>query len=224
MELTILIPALDEEETIKNCIIKAKQFLKDEKIEGEVLVVDNNSKDNTMEIAKREGARVICVKEKGYGIALTKGSKEAKGKYTIIGDADESYNFLEAKEFVDKLRNGNDLVIGNRFKGKMEKGAMKFSHRYIGTPMLSYMIRKKYNIPIGDVNCGMRGYITKKMNNLNCIATGMEYATEMLIKAKKSDLKIAEIPVNLYQDKRNKKSHLRTIKDGIRHLKIIIHS
>lgn len=224
MELTILIPALDEEETIKNCIKKAKQFLINEKIEGEVLVADNNSKDKTAILAKQEGARIVTVKEKGYGITLIKASKEAKGKYTIMGDADESYNFLEAKEFVDKLRNGNDLVIGNRFKGKMEKGAMKFSHKYIGTPMLSYMIRKKYNIPIGDVNCGMRGYITKKINNLNCTATGMEYATEMLIKAKKNHLKITEIPINFYQDKRNKKSHLRTIKDGIRHLKIILHS
>lgn len=221
MELTILIPALNEENTIEICIKKAKQFLEQENIQGEILVIDNNSKDKTALIAQKEGARIEQVKEKGYGIALIKGSKLAKGKYTIMGDADDSYNFLELKEFIKLLREGNDLVIGNRFKGKIEKGAMKPLHRYIGTPFISYLARRKYKIQIKDFNCGLRGYVTEKINNLNCKAEGMEYATEMIIKAKKADLKIVEVPINFYKDKRNKKSHLRTFKDGIRHLNII---
>lgn len=221
MELTILIPALNEETTIGNCIKKAREFLKNEKIEGEILVVNNNSRDNTEIIAKKEGARVINVKQEGYGIALIKGNKEAKGKYTIMGDADESYNFSESKIFIEELRKGKDLIIGNRFKGKIEKGAMKVSHKYIGTPLISWMFRRKYHIKVGDVNCGMRGYVTEKINNLNCRAKGMEYATEMLIKAKKAGLVVEEIPINFYKDKRNTKSHLRTIHDGIRHFKVI---
>lgn len=222
MELTILIPALNEEKTIKNCIRKARQFLELEKIEGEVLIANNNSEDATAIIAKQEGARVINVQEKGYGITLIEGSKEAKGKYTIMGDADDSYNFLEAKEFIKELRKGKDLVIGNRFKGNMQKGAMQLSHRYIGTPMLSFLLRKKYKIQIGDCNCGMRGYVTSKINNLDCKAKGMEYATEMLIRAKEKNLKIVEIPINFYKDKRENKSHLKTIPDGIKHLKVIL--
>lgn len=192
-----------------------------ENIQGEVLVANNNSKDSTATIAKQEGARVINVKQKGYGITLIEGSRSAKGKYTIIGDADDSYDFLEAKGFINELRKGNDLVIGNRFKGNIQKGAMKFSHRYIGTPIISFLSSKKYSIPVGDFNCGMRGYVTEKINNLKCKSTGMEYATEMLIEAKKQNLKIIEIPINFYKDKREAKSHLRTIRDGIRHLKVI---
>lgn len=221
MELTILIPALNEEKTIKECIKKAKQFLNNEKIEGEVLVANNHSKDETKTIAIQEGARIVEVKQKGYGKTLIEGNKEAKGKYTLIGDADCSYNFLEAKQFIKELRNGKDLVIGNRFKGNIEKGAMKFSHRYIGTPIISFIARKKYKIPVGDFNCGMRAYVTEKVNALNCQAEGMEYATEMIIKAQKEKLVIKEIPINFYKDKREKKSHLRTIRDGIRHFKVI---
>ena len=138
-----------------------------------------------------------------------------------MGDADDSYNFLELKEFIKLLREGNDLVIGNRFKGKIEKGAMKFLHRYIGTPFISYLARKKYKILIKVFNCGLRGYVTEKINELNCKAKGMEYATEMIIRAKKANLKIVEVPINFYKDKRNKRSHLRTFKDGIRHLNVI---
>ncbi len=222
MELTILIPALNEETTIGECIKKAKQFLESENIQGEILVANNKSTDKTEIIAKNMGARVINVQKKGYGIALIEGNKVAKGKYTIMGDADDSYNFLELNGFLKELRNGTDLVIGNRFKGNMEKGSMKFLHRYIGTPMISYLARKKYKIPVGDFNCGLRGYVTEKIKNLNCEASGMEYATEMLIKASQADLIIGEIPINFYKDKRNKKSHLRTVRDGIRHLKVII--
>ena len=170
------------------------------------------------------GARVVNVKEKGYGIALINGARQAIGKYIIMGDSDDSYNFLEIMPILKLLREGNDLVIGNRYRGKMEKGSMKFSHKYLGTPVISFLARKKYKINIGDFNCGLRGYDTEKINKLNCSSSGMEYATEMIIKAKLSDLKIIEIPINFYKDGREGKSHLNTIRDGIRHFKIIYKS
>ena len=157
IELTILIPALNEEKTIEIVIKKAKKWLENNKVIGEVLVVNNGSTDKTKEMALINGARVIDIKERGYGIALINGIKEALGKYIIFGDADDSYNFLELDDFWDKLKSGFDIVIGNRYGKKMEKGAMKWSHKYIGTPFLSFLIRKKYNVKIKDINCGMRG-------------------------------------------------------------------
>ena len=224
IELTILIPALNEEETIGICIEKAKEFITKNKIEAEILVANNNSSDNTEEVSKNMEARVINVLEKGYGMALIKGTKEAKGKYIIMGDADDSYDFLELDEFIKMIREGNDIIIGNRFKGKIEKGAMPLLHRYIGTPILSLLISKKYKVKIGDINCGLRAYNKEKILNLNCTCTGMEYASEMIIKAVKANLKIKEIPINFYKDKRSKKPHLRTIRDGLRHLKIILNN
>lgn len=221
-DLTILIPALNEEQTIGICIKKALTFIKENNINGEVLIANNNSTDNTKSIAESLGARVIDVDFKGYGSAIIEGNKHANGKYIILGDADDSYNFLEINEFINKLKNGNDLVIGNRFKGSIEKKAMPFLHRYIGTPFLSFLVRKIYNIKIGDINCGLRGYSKEKILKLNCKCTGMEYASEMIIKAAKNNLKIAEIPINFYKDKRQKEPHLRTIRDGFRHLRIIL--
>ena len=222
IELTILIPALNEEETIGICIEKAKSFIKDNNIEAEILIANNNSTDRTEEIAKNLGARVINIETKGYGAALIEGTKNAKGKYIIMGDADDSYNFLEINTFLKELKNGYDFVIGNRLKGKIEKGAMPVLHRYIGTPILSFLISKKYKTKIGDINCGLRGYNKEKVQNLNCNCTGMEYASEMIIKAVKNNLKIEEISINFYKDKRKRKPHLNTIRDGIRHLKIIL--
>lgn len=221
IELTILIPCLNEEKTIGTCIKKAKEFLIENNVKGEILISDNGSTDRSKEIAKGLGTRIIDVQEKGYGNALINGSKAAKGKFTIMGDADDSYNFLEIMPILEKLRDGYDFVIGNRYKGKMEKGAMKFSHKYIGTPIISSIGRTKYKVKIGDFNCGLRGYNTEKINNLNCKCGGMEYATEMIIRAKKENLKIIEVPINFYKDGRNKNSHLKTIEDGIRHLKIL---
>lgn len=223
-ELTILIPALNEEKTIGTCIEKANSFLLENNIDGEVLVADNGSIDKTIGIAKNLGARLVNVKEKGYGNALINGSKEAKGKYTVMGDADDSYNFLEIMPILDQLRNGFDFVIGNRYKGKMEKGAMKFSHKYIGTPIISWIGKIKYKVNIEDFNCGLRGYDTKKINNLNCKCGGMEYATEMIIKAKKANLKITEIPINFYKDGRKRRPHLKTLRDGFRHMKILLNN
>ena len=223
-ELTILIPALNEEKTIENCIKKANKFLLENSIDGEVLVADNGSIDKTIEIAKNLGTRIVSVKEKGYGNALINGSKEANGNYTIMGDADDSYNFLEIMPILEKLRDGYDFVIGNRYKGKMEKGAMPFSHKYIGTPIISWIGRMKYKVDIGDFNCGLRGYDTKKVNALNCKCGGMEYATEMIIKVKKANLKMTEIPINFYKDGREKKPHLKTFQDGFRHLRILLYN
>lgn len=224
MYLTILIPCLNEEETIGICIKKAKEAIKENKLEAEILIADNGSSDNSIQIAKQENVNILKVEEKGYGKALIEGTKVARGKYVIMADADDSYNFLEIKDFIHELEAGYDLVIGNRYQGKMEKGAMKPLHKFIGTPILSFLVRKKYKIQIHDVNCGMRGYHREKVMQTNCEAIGMEYATEMLIKAKKNKLKIKEIPINFYKDKRSKSSHLRTLQDGIRHLRIIINS
>lgn len=221
VELTILMPCLNEEKTIEICINKALNFIKKENINAEILIADNGSTDKSVEIVKRYGVNIIEIEERGYGNALRYATLKAKGKYVIMADCDDSYNFLEIMPLLEKLRQGNDLVIGNRFKGKMEKTAMPITHKYIGTPILSFLIRKKYNVNIHDVNCGLRGYNNKKLISLECRATGMEYASEMIIKAKKANFNIIEIPINFYKDGRNGKSHLNAIRDGIRHLKII---
>lgn len=221
MELTILMPCLNEEETIGRCISKAKQFIEKNKIEAEILVADNGSTDNSIKIAKDLGARVVKIDKKGYGNTLRYGTKEAKGRYVIIGDSDDSYNFLELEGFIKELKNGSDLVIGNRYGGKMEKDAMKFTHKYIGTPIISAIARKRFKIKIKDFNSGMRGYNNEKIIKLNCQAEGMEYSSEMIIKAQKAKLKISEIPINFYKDGRKREPHLNPLKDGIRHLKLI---
>lgn len=221
-ELTILIPALNEEKTIEIVIKKAQKWLNDRNIDGEILIANNGSTDNTKEIALKNGARVIDVEQKGYGSALISGIENSKGKYIIFGDADDSYNFLEIGGMYDKLKDGNDIVIGNRYAGKMEKGSMKFSHKFIGTPILSFLIRKKFKLNLNDINCGLRGIKKDAIIKLNCKSSGMEFASEMLIKAAKAKLKIEEIPINFYKDKRNSKPHLKTLQDGVRHLKIIL--
>lgn len=221
IELTILIPCLNEEKTIGICIKKAKQFLKENNIKGEILVADNGSTDNSSNIAMQLGARVEKIEKRGYGAALIGGTKKAKGKYIIMADADDSYNLLEVLPLYEKLQAGYDLVIGNRYGGKMEKDSMKLLHKYIGTPIISMLARKKYKISIKDFNCGLRGYRKEKIEKLDCKCEGMEYASEMIIKAKERGLKMAEVPINFYRDGREGKSHLRTVEDGIRHFKVI---
>lgn len=222
IEITVLIPCLNEEKTIGICIDKVFEVFKRYKINGEVLVIDNNSIDNSKEIAKEKGARVLILKEKGYGCAIRYGIKKAYGKYIIMGDADDSYNFLEIFPFISSLREGYDFVIGNRFKGIIEKGAMPFSHRYIGTPIISLIGNILYKTNISDYNCGLRGFNRNKILKLRLNCTGMEFASEMIIKVAKSKYKLKEIPINLYKDARNRKPHLNTIRDGIRHLLILI--
>lgn len=221
IELTILIPALNEETTIEIVIKKAQKWIQDNNVRGEVLISNNNSIDNTKQIAINNKVRVIDVEKRGYGNAIIEGIKQANGKYIIIGDADDSYNFLEINEFIDNLDKGYDLVIGNRYY-HMEKGAMKFLHKYIGTPLLTYILNKKYNLKLHDINCGLRAFKKDKILSLNLNCEGMEFASEMIVKAKKAELNIKEIPINFYKDKRNRKSHLNTIKDGFKHVKVIM--
>lgn len=221
IELTILMPCLNEEDTIGICIEKAKIFLQENKIDGEILIADNGSSDKSIEIARANNVRIINVEEIGYGHALIEGIKSAKGKYVIMGDADDSYNFLEIMPMLKLLREENDIVIGNRYKANMEKGAMKFVNKYIGTPVISFIARKRSKVNIGDFNCGLRGGITEKIKDISYKSTGMEFATEMIIRAKENNLKITEVPINFYKDGRKGKSHLKPFQDGIRHIKMI---
>jgi len=222
LELTILMPCLNEAETIEVCIKKAMKSLKDNKIKGEVLIADNGSTDGSQEIAKKCGARVENIKERGYGAALIGGCNAALGKYVIMGDADDSYAFDNIMPFVEKLREGYELVMGNRFKGGIEKGAMPPLHKYLGNPVLSGIGRIFYNSKIGDFHCGLRGYNTKKMRELNLKTTGMEYASEMVVKSELNGLKIAEVPTTLKKDGRSHAPHLRSWSDGWRHLKFLL--
>ena len=221
-DLTILIPALNEEKTIEIVINKAEEYIKSKKINGEILIANNGSIDKTKELAMKLGARVVDIETKGYGITIIEGIKNANGNYIIIGDADDSYNFLELDDFVQAFNEGYDIVIGNRYGKVMEKGSMKISHKYIGTPILGWLIRKKYKKTIHDINCGLRGGKKEKLINLDCNCDGMEFASEMMIKAIKKNMKIKEVPINFYKDKREGKSHLNAIRDGIKHLKVIL--
>lgn len=225
IELTILMPCLNEAETLEVCIDKAKTFLKNSGISGEILIADNGSTDGSVEIAKRCGARVERVPVKGYGAALIGGCKAARGKYVIMGDADDSYDFLHLMPFVEKLREGYELVMGNRFKGGIAKGAMPPLHRYIGNPVLSFIGRLFFPSNIGDFHCGLRGYEREAMERLDLQTTGMEYASEMVVKATMYGLKMTEVPTTLSPDGRSRAPHLRSFRDGWRHLKfLLLHS
>lgn len=225
IELTILMPCLNEAETLEVCINKAKTFLKDSGVIGEILIADNGSTDGSVEIAERCGARVEHVSVKGYGAALIGGCKAAKGKYVIMGDADDSYDFLNLMPFVEKLREGYELVMGNRFKGGIAKGAMPPLHRYLGNPVLSFIGRLFFPSDIGDFHCGLRGYEKEAMLKLDLHTTGMEYASEMVVKATVNNLKMTEVPTTLSPDGRSRAPHLRSFRDGWRHLKfLLLHS
>ncbi|GAM65762.1 dolichol-p-glucose synthetase [Vibrio ishigakensis] len=218
IELTILMPCLNEEETLSICINKAKNYLDQHNIIGEVLVSDNGSSDRSIEIAKKNGARVIEVKEKGYGAALSAGIKAAKGKFVIMGDADDSYDFNNLDPFMKSLRSGSDLVMGNRFKGGIEPGAMPFLHKYIGNPVLSFLGRLFFKIKCKDFHCGLRGFNRNSILGLNLHTTGMEFASEMVVRSSLNELKIDEVPTTLSIDGRTRSPHLNTWRDGWRHL------
>lgn len=220
-EVTILMPCLNEAETIASCIRKARAFLADNHVDGEILVADNGSTDGSQEIAVREGARLLAVKEKGYGSALIGGCNAAKGKYVIMGDSDDSYDFLNLMPFVEKLREGYELVMGNRFGGGVEEGAMPWLHRYIGNPILSFVGRLFYKSQISDFHCGLRGYNRESILKLGLKTTGMEYASEMVVMSELNHLKITEVPTTLKKDGRSRAPHLRSFRDGWRHLKFL---
>ena len=222
IELTILMPCLNEAETLATCIRKAKRGLSDNRIVGEIVVADNGSTDGSQEIASMEGARVVHVQEKGYGAAIAGGIREAAGKYVVMGDADDSYDFLAIGPFVQVLRAGNDLVMGNRFRGGIEPGAMPFLHRYLGNPVLSWLGRLFFGISVGDFHCGLRGFNRERFLALNLRTTGMEFASEMIVRASLEDYKIAEVPTTLRPDGRSRAPHLRTWRDGWRHLTFLL--
>lgn len=224
-ELTILMPCLNEAETLASCIRKARTFLCKNQISGEILIADNGSTDKSPDIAQHEGARVIAVPEKGYGNALIAGIQAAQGKFIIMGDSDDSYDFTNLDGFVKLLRDGNDLVMGNRFQGGISPGAMPFLHRYLGNPVLSGLGRFFFNIPVGDFHCGLRGFNRESIQNLNLKAPGMEFASEMVVLASLNGLKITEVPTTLVPDGRKRKPHLNTWRDGWRHLQfLLLHS
>lgn len=222
MELTILMPCLNEAETLARCIQKAKKFLANENIHGEILIADNGSYDGSQDIATFHGARVIHVKERGYGAALQCGIQNAQGKYIIMGDADDSYDFLNLISFVKKLREGFDLVMGNRFKGKIESGAMPLLNKYVGNPILSFLGRLFFQSPIGDFHCGLRGFKRSAIQELQLQSQGMEFASEMIAKASLKRLKVAEVPTVLAPDGRSRRPHLRPWRDGWRHLRLLL--
>ncbi len=226
MELTVLMPCLNEAETLEICLKKAADYLERERIEGEIVVSDNGSTDGSLEIAqhffeRRPVGRIVHAKMKGYGNALITGCKAARGKYVIMGDADDSYDFSNLNPFLEKLREGYDLVMGNRFMGGIEKGAMPWSHQYIGNPILSGIGRLFFRSSIKDFHCGLRGYNREKILALELQTGGMEYASEMVVKAQLNNLTITEVPTCLRKDGRTKPPHLNTIRDGWRHLKFL---
>jgi hypothetical protein len=225
LELTILMPCLNEVETLATCIRKALDYLERSGIKGEVLIADNGSTDGSREIAKAEGARVQPVSARGYGAALIGGIRAARGKYVIMGDADDSYDFSSLDAFVWELREGAQLVMGNRFQGGIAPGAMPLLHRMLGNPVLSFIGRLFFKIPVGDFHCGLRGFNRDAIRDLELSSPGMEFASEMVVKASLNDLDIREVPTTLSQDGRSRAPHLRTWRDGWRHLRfLLLHS
>lgn len=221
-KFTILMPCLNEAETITTCIRKARKFISAYKIDGEILIADNGSTDKSVQLAKEGGARVVNIKEKGYGNALMGGIKAANSEYIIMGDADDSYDFSDLTAFITALDSGYDLVMGNRFKGGIMPGAMPNLHRYIGNPILSWLGRLFFKNSFGDFHCGLRGFRRKAILNLDLQTTGMEFASEMVVKASLSRLSITEVPVILYPDGRSRPPHLQTWSDGWRHLRFLL--
>jgi len=225
LELTILMPCLNEAETIEVCVKKAMGYLERSGVSGEVLISDNGSTDGSQALAEACGARVVAAPEKGYGAALIAGIKAAHGKFVIMGDADDSYDFENLDGMIEHLRGGAELVMGNRFKGGIAKGAMPFLHRYLGNPVLSFIGRLFFSIPVGDFHCGLRGFSRESILNLGLQSPGMEFASEMVVKASLNKLRIEETPTTLKPDGRSRPPHLKTWRDGWRHLRfLLIHS
>lgn len=215
-------PCLNEAATVAGCVGKARDFLRRAGIEGEVLVADNGSSDGSAERAAAAGARVVAVADRGYGAALRAGVEAAKGRYVIMGDADDSYDFGRLERFVEALRAGHSLVMGNRFKGGILPGAMPAMHRYVGNPILSFIGRLFFRTRIGDFHCGLRGFDRQAMLRLGLRTPGMEFASEMVVKAVLAGWRIAEVPTTLAPDGRGRPPHLRSWRDGWRHLRFLL--
>lgn len=222
IELTILMPCLNEAATVVRCIEKAHGFLSAAGVRGEVLIADNGSTDGSVELATQAGARVVPVAQRGYGAALQGGIAAAQGRYIVMGDADDSYNFSALDGFLAELRQGADLVMGNRFRGGIAAGAMPFLHRYLGNPVLSFIGRLLYRSAIGDFHCGLRGFNKEKIQALQLHSSGMEFASEMVMKACMAGYVVTEVPTTLQPDGRGRPPHLNTWRDGWRHLKLLL--
>lgn len=222
IELSIVMPCLNEAETIGICVKKAKAFLDNNGIAGEVIIADNGSTDGSQQIANALGARIVRVETKGYGAALIGGVSAARGRFVAMGDADDSYDFLGLMPFVDALRGGADLVMGNRFKGGIQAGAMPVLHRYLGNPVLSFLGRLFFRAGVADFHCGLRAFRRDSIQALALSSTGMEYASEMVVKAALNRLDIREVPTTLAPDGRSRPPHLRTWRDGWRHLRFLL--
>ncbi len=221
VELSIVMPCLNEAATLATCIGKARRFLDDRGISGEIVIGDNGSTDGSREIARGLGARVVEVPIRGYGAAIDRASRSAKGRYIIMGDSDDSYDFLALMPFLERLRGGSDLVMGNRFLGGIRPAAMPWKNRYIGNPALSSIGRLFFRCPARDFHCGLRGYSAAAYREMDLITTGMEFASEMVIKATLLHLEIAEVPTSLHPDGRDRPPHLRPWRDGWRHLRFM---
>ncbi len=222
LELSIVLPCLNEERTVGTCVEQARTFLRDHQIRGEVIVADNGSTDRSAQFAREKGAVVVPVAEKGYGNALRGGFVAAQGKYIIMGDADTSYDLLNLMPFVEKLRQGFELVMGNRFKGGIQKGAMPWHHQYIGNPILSFVGRLFFKTPARDLHCGLRGFTKIAIQKMNLQTTGMELASEIAIKASILGMMVCEVPTTLFPDGRNRPPHLHSFRDGWRHLRFLL--
>ena len=221
-EVSIVMPCLNEVETLARCIDKARRGIEDGGLSAEIIVADNGSTDGSQAVARELGVRVVEVSRKGYGSALIGGIDAARGRFVIMGDADDSYDFTAIAPLVEKLREGYDLVMGNRFEGGIQSGAMVWSHRWIGNPVLTFISRLFFHTPVSDMHCGLRGFRKDAYDKLRLQATGMEFASEMVIKASLQKMRIAEVPVTLSPDGRSRPPHLRTWRDGWRHLRFML--
>ena len=222
VEVSIVMPYLNEAETLATCIQKAQKAIEKDAISAEIIVADNGSTDGSQGIANELGARLVPVTRKGYGSALIGGIEAARGEFVIMGDADDSYDFTAIAPLIAKLRDGCDLVVGNRFLGGIEPGAMPWSHRWIGNPVLTFISRIFFHTPVGDMHCGLRGFRKEAYERMKLRAIGMEFASEMVIKASLKGMRIAQVPVALRPDGRSRPPHLRTWRDGWRHLRFML--
>ena len=222
VELSIVMPCLNERDTVGVCVRKAMFALSEAGIRGEVIVADNGSSDGSVELAQAEGARVVNVTEKGYGSALKGGILASRGEYVLMADSDDSYDFGHARRFLEQLRIGSDLVMGNRFQGGISDQAMPFLHRYLGNPVLSGIGRLFFGSSCGDFHCGMRGFRRDSFLRMDIRSTGMEFASEMVVKATLLGMRVSEVPTTLNPDGRSRPPHLRTWRDGWRHLRFLL--
>jgi hypothetical protein len=222
LELSVVMPCLNEARTVGHCIDKALDACRRLGLAAEVVVADNGSTDSSPEIARCHGARVVAVNRRGYGAALQGGIEAAHGRYILMGDADESYDFSQLDPFLERLRAGDDLVLGNRFQGGIRAGAMPWLHRYIGNPVLTGILNLFFRTPVGDAHCGLRAFPKESYCRLGLVSNGMEFASEMVVKAALQRQRISEVPIILYPDGRDRPPHLRSFRDGWRHLRFLL--